>query len=189
MTERCQHCARSTTEFFSREIFELRPLMEPAQLSSMTDPEVRAATLNDVEFLSQTAYTVHVQRRPELSSEDKARWIEGFREDTRDQVLGGVQDSMTYVIYLGAERVGRLRVVRTNDRVFIAGIQILPEYQGKGIGTAVITTLQLEAAVRDVPIELKVSKDNPDAERLYTRLGFRRSGDDGDDYCMTRSPS
>lgn len=155
----------------------------------MTDTTVRAATLSDVEFLSQTAYTVHVQGRPDLSPEDKAGWIEGFRADTRDHVLGKVADSVTYVIRAGSERVGRLRVVRPSDRLFLAGIQILPDYQRKGIGTAIITTLLLEAAEKKVPVELNVSKDNPDAERLYTRLGFRRNGEDGHDYCMTTSAS
>jgi ribosomal protein S18 acetylase RimI-like enzyme len=34
-----------------------------------------------------------------------------------------------------------------------------------------------------------VAKDNADAERLYTRLGFRRTGEEGDDYWMTADPS
>ncbi len=36
---------------------------------------------------------------------------------------------------------------------------------------------------------LQVSKSNPDAERLYTRLGFRRYGEEGDDYLMINEPS
>lgn len=151
----------------------------------MTHTTVRVATLNDVELLSRTAYMTLVQRQPDLAPEDRARWIEGFREDAREQVLGRVPDSVTYVIRSGSVRVGRLRVVRTTDRIFLAGIQILPNHQGQGIGTTVITRLLSEAARTKVPVELKVAKDNPDAERLYTRLGFRRDGEDGDDYRMT----
>lgn len=157
--------------------------------STMTDITVRAATLDDVEFLSQTAYSVHVRGTPGLSPEDQARWLDGYRADTRDQVVGGVQDSVTYVIRAGADRVGRLRVVRTADRIFLAGIQIRPDFQRQGIGTTVILTLLSESAKKNVPVELNVAKDNSDAERLYTRLGFRRNGEDGDDYCMTAGPS
>jgi RimJ/RimL family protein N-acetyltransferase len=90
-----------------------------------------------------------------------------------------------YVIQVGTERVGRLRVVRTTERHELAGIQIVPDYQGQGIGTSVITTILQEASERAVPVELRVNKDNADAERLYARLGFRRRGEEGDDYWMT----
>ena len=151
----------------------------------MAQTTVRRATLEDVAFLSQAMHVDHLQEHPDSPNEGKASWIEGAMEATREQVLGQVRDSVTYVIQVRVERVGRLRVVRTSDRHFVAGIQIVPDHQGEGIGTAVITDLLQEARKRRVPLELKVSKNNPNAERLYLRLGFRRSGEEGNDYCMT----
>ncbi|WP_238361663.1 GNAT family N-acetyltransferase [Actinopolymorpha pittospori] len=149
----------------------------------MPQVSVRPATIDDVEFLSRTvAYSVASM---EHSAQEKAEWLAGFREDTREQMLGLVEDSLTYVVEADGERVGRLRVVRTADRVFVAGIQIRSAHQGKGIGTAVLTGLLKEARDKGVPAELHVSKDDPAAERLYTRLGFRRCGEQGDDYLMT----
>jgi predicted GNAT family acetyltransferase len=75
--------------------------------------------------------------------------------------------------------------VRTTECHELAGIQIVPDYQGQGIGTSIIKTILQEASERAVPVELRVNKDNPDAERLYARLGFRRFGKEGDDYWMT----
>jgi RimJ/RimL family protein N-acetyltransferase len=75
--------------------------------------------------------------------------------------------------------------VRTTERHELAGIQIVPDYQGQGIGTSIITTILQEASEKAVPVELRVNKDNPDAERLYARLGFRRCGAEGDNYWMT----
>ena len=100
-------------------------------------------------------------------------------------MLGKVENSTTYIIRVGAERAGRLRVVRTPERCHLAGIQIHPTHQARGIGTSVITSVLEEARERNVPVELEVAKDNPNAERLYVRLGFRRFGEQGNDYLMT----
>jgi ribosomal protein S18 acetylase RimI-like enzyme len=80
--------------------------------------------------------------------------------------------------------VGRLRVVRTADQLFIGGIQLLPDYQRRGIGTSLVTTLIQEGLSRGVPVALEVEKDNPDAERLYRRLGFERYGETDDAFRM-----
>ena len=48
---------------------------------------------------------------------------------------------------------------------------MLPAYQGRGIGTALIMALVTEANQQRVPLTLQVLKVNP-ARRLYERLGF-----------------
>ena len=68
--------------------------------------------------------------------------------------------------------VGRLRVVRTSEELFIAGIQVLPEHQGRGIGSRVVRSVIDEGRREGLPVRLDVGKDNPDAKRLYLRLGF-----------------
>lgn len=143
------------------------------------------ATLDDVEFIAHVLYCIHVQADGEIQGETEACWGVGAKNATTEQVLGLVEGSVTYVVKADAEPVGRLRVVRTDRHLEIAGIQILPDHQRKGIGTAVLTMLLQEARERGVPAVLQVSKTNPDAERLYTRLGFRRTGqEDEHDYWM-----
>jgi predicted GNAT family acetyltransferase len=78
--------------------------------------------------------------------------------------------------------------VRTAEQIEIAGIQVLPDYQGRGIGTAVITALTQEGAVKGLPTMLEVEKDNPDAKRLYLRLGFEQQGETHDTFRMTVYP-
>lgn len=148
-------------------------------------PTFRPATLDDVEFICDVLYlTGPAASDPVPDAEAEAGWREGAREYTTDQVHGKEPDSITYVIEHAGERVGRLRVVRTFERHFIGGIQILPAQQNKGIGTAVIAQLLAEARERGLPLELNVHKHNPDAERLYTRLGFHRHSEVDDDYVM-----
>lgn len=150
---------------------------------------VRPATLDDVEFLVRVIDLTSRPPSTEGTEAAKTSWIEGLTQDATEQVLGTVANSATYVIHSGAERVGRLRVVRTEEHLHIAGIQIMPDHQRRGIGTDVITVLLREAAERSAPVVLQVNMNNPGAERLYTRLGFRRSGEEGNDYWMTaRSP-
>jgi ribosomal protein S18 acetylase RimI-like enzyme len=110
---------------------------------------------------------------------------DGHRPDALDQIHGRIENSITYVVFADDQPVGRLRLVRTDHHIEIAGIQIDPKRQSQGIGTAVINQVLDEARSTGVPVELDVNKDNRNAERLYTRLGFRRLHEDGNDYRMT----
>jgi len=60
------------------------------------------------------------------------------------------------------------------EYIELSGIQLLPHVQRQGIGTAVIEDLKAEAAKVALPLDLGVEKDNPNAQRLYERLGFVR---------------
>lgn len=48
----------------------------------------------------------------------------------------------------------------------------MPDYQGQGLGTAVILDVIGQAASRRLPVELSVVPANPRAKHLYERLGF-----------------
>ena len=57
------------------------------------------------------------------------------------------------------------------EDVFLRAIEIHPDYQGQGIGTAIIRKIIAEGALKMKPVFLQVLKVNP-AKRLYERLGF-----------------
>jgi ribosomal protein S18 acetylase RimI-like enzyme len=150
---------------------------------------VRPATTDDIEFMIQLFLLLAVQRNPNREGLDVEAIVQGTRQATLEQVQGKLKDSTTYVIESDGERVGRLRVVRTAEQLEIAGIQVLPDYQSRGIGTAVITALMQEGTAKDVPTVLEVEKDNPDAKRLYLRLGFEQQGETQDTFRMTVYPA
>jgi ribosomal protein S18 acetylase RimI-like enzyme len=50
-------------------------------------------------------------------------------------------------------------------------IQLLPEFQSRGIGTAVLGELQADASAAELPVRLRVLRLNR-AKALYQRLGF-----------------
>lgn len=124
------------------------------------------------------------QRNPSGEGVNVEAIVQGTRAATLEQVQGMIKGSTTYVIECDGENVGRLRVVRTPEQIEISGIQVLPDYQRRGIGTAVITTLLQEGRENDLPVVLQVDKDNPDARRLYLRLGFEQQGETPDTYWM-----
>ena len=82
----------------------------------------------------------------------------------------------TSVIETGHQRAGRVRITRTAVSIELSGIQILPHLQRHGIGSAIIEDLKAQAAAAGLPLDLDVENDNPDARRLYERLGFIRAG-------------
>ena len=76
------------------------------------------------------------------------------------------------VIEADGRPVGGLFLEHRPDNVYIHEIQILPEYQGRGIGSTVIRGVIDRSARRGVPVGLSVVPANPRALRLYERLGF-----------------
>jgi ribosomal protein S18 acetylase RimI-like enzyme len=52
-------------------------------------------------------------------------------------------------------------------------ILVMPQFQGLGIGTAVMERVFEEAVERGVPVALSVLELNSRARGLYERLGFR----------------
>jgi len=76
------------------------------------------------------------------------------------------------IIVIDGKDAGRLSLDVSPERVYIAQINLLPQFQRKGIGTAIIESVKADAAQANKPVELRVLRTNPDARRLYERLGF-----------------
>ena len=77
------------------------------------------------------------------------------------------------VIQADGEDVGVLIVNEGDDELYLAEIQILPEWQSRGIGSAVVQSLMRAAASSRKPLTLRVLHVNERARALYERLGFR----------------
>ena len=88
-----------------------------------------------------------------------------------EQYKNNFDSSKIQVIEFEGVVIGRLRVVR-EDSIYIGGFQILPEYRGQGMGTAILDSLVLESEQTGVPIILEVFNDNTEALKLYEKMGF-----------------
>jgi ribosomal protein S18 acetylase RimI-like enzyme len=77
------------------------------------------------------------------------------------------------VIQVGGQDIGVFIVEEGDDEIFLAEIQILPDWQGRGIGSAIVRSLMDSAATAGKPVTLRVLHVNERARALYERLGFR----------------
>lgn len=57
----------------------------------------------------------------------------------------------------------------------LKNLRVAPTHRSHGIGTAIITAAELEAAPFG-RLWIGVNEDNPDARRLYERLGYTATG-------------
>ena len=139
--------------------------------------EVRQATPGD----RDTLYRIKREAmRPYV--EQVWGWDEEYQERRFRQ---GYDHTETQVVLVDGLAVGLLRVSESESAVFIDQVEIVPDYQDRGIGTALINDL----LARGRPVELGVLKVNDDAGRLYERLGFRVISDNEKHYQMRAEPA
>ena len=75
------------------------------------------------------------------------------------------------VVQLAAEPVGRLYLARWTREHRVVDIALLPEFRGRGFGTALLRDLMDETGAAGKVLTVHVEKNNP-AMGLYRRLGF-----------------
>lgn len=149
---------------------------------------LRPASLEDAAFLADVVITATIAQGRFPQDEDIDEYRAGYEEWTRETIMGAVPDCTLSVIERDGYSVGRLRVVRTQTSITLAGIQLLPSYQNQGIGSTLIEQLKCEADQQQVPLHISVEKDNPRAQRLYEHLGCQMIGEDANEYHLEYRP-
>ena len=91
------------------------------------------------------------------------------------------------VILVSGQPVGMIRTTETATRVYLDDIEILPDFQHQGLGSAIVSWVIREASAAGKPTALQVLRVNP-ARRLYERLGFDVIGEDDVHVRMLRRP-
>ena len=130
----------------------------------MTTSELRPATGADNEF----CYQLHKAAMGEYIT---AVW------DWDEQVQRGFHDrafspGLWQIITAGGSDVGVLNVEYRPGEIYVARIEIHPDYQGRGIGTRLISALIDEARQKGRDLVLDVLTVNHRARALYQRLGM-----------------
>ncbi len=75
------------------------------------------------------------------------------------------------IIQFDSRDVGIVSSAQHSDHLFLSELQILPEFQSRGIGTMVIHEHMERSRRMGVPLRLQVLKENR-AKDLYLRQGF-----------------
>lgn len=93
------------------------------------------------------------------------------------------------IIQVDGEDVGVLIVEDRADEIHLAEVQILPEWQGRGIGSSVVRSLIERCAAARTPLTLRVLHVNLRARALYERLGFQPFKEIATHAYLRRDPS
>jgi ribosomal protein S18 acetylase RimI-like enzyme len=144
----------------------------------MKNLQLRPATINDSEFAYQTK---------KAAFREYAEHVWGWDEDEQrklHQRRFAVHDFR--VIQVAGTDVGIMAMERKPDCINLHQLFILPEYQERGIGEAVMKLLINESAGAKLPIRLQVLKVNNRALTFYQRLGFKRTGESETHILMER---
>ncbi|HEX5706101.1 MAG TPA: GNAT family N-acetyltransferase [Pyrinomonadaceae bacterium] len=116
-------------------------------------------------------------RDAELS---QVEWAPGQREAflrmqfdaQRGEYSARFPDAQYEVILLDGRPVGRFWVGRDDEQIRLLDIALLPEAQKQGVGTLLVGRLIEEARETGKALRHMVFLYNPEAKRLYERLGF-----------------
>lgn len=130
--------------------------------------------LRDADFDSDREFArrVHHEAYREVVMKQFGEW----NEELQDQFFedGWSKGIVRQIVVIDGVDGGVVqRVIRESpeDELFLSELQLLPQFQRRGIGSVIIRQLQSEAKSRGIPLRLQVLRDNQ-ARRFYERLGF-----------------
>lgn len=92
----------------------------------------------------------------------------------------------TRIVQQGSIDIGRISIKEFPNYIMLEEIHLLPDYQGRGIGTLLLRELVARAKSKQLPVRLIILRTNP-ARQLYERLGFTIYHEDSERYYMTTS--
>lgn len=134
--------------------------MEP-----MSPIEIRDADRqNDYEF----GRLVHHSVYRDVVTRQFGSWDEGVQNGFFKE---GWNRAPHKIIIVDGVPAGVFSVAVNSEHVFLSELQILPEYQGRGLGSQIIKQQMQDAKSLKLPLRLQVLRENK-AQQLYRRLGF-----------------
>lgn len=143
--------------------------------------ELRPVSDSDNDFL----LSVYASTREEELAQ--AEWGEGQKEMflrwqldlQRREYETRFPDADYRVIVLDQQPAGRIWIGADNEQIRLLDIALLPQFQNRGVGTALLRRLIEEAGQQGKVLRHMVFVLNNNAERFYERLGFRQIEDFG----------
>lgn len=123
---------------------------------------LRPATADDLDFLldlRKTTMTAHMRNSG----------VDVTDETSLQKVLFLYE--IADIIEQGERRIGLLKLKKQEKLWWLHQIQLLPEFQGQGVGGALLSEIVDSARKSGVEVRLHVLKANP-ARHFYERHGF-----------------
>jgi ribosomal protein S18 acetylase RimI-like enzyme len=151
---------------------------------------LRPETEADVPFLRQLYISTRWDELAQVADWTEAQkiaFLESQFAAQRSHYLIQYANAAFDVLEAEGVPAGRLYLDRQADTLLIVDIALLPQWCGRGIGTALLEAMFAEARLAGRGVTISVEKFNP-AQRLYRRLGFREYAEDDVYWFMHWSP-
>lgn len=130
----------------------------------------------DLEFARRTHHAAYY----DVVIRQFGSWDQGMQDRFFQQ---GWTRAPHQIVLLNGDPVGVISVEELDDHIFIHEVQILPEFQKRGIGSRILGDTLAQARQVGKLVKLKVLREN-DAKRLYERHGFVCWEESDTDYKM-----
>ena len=139
---------------------------------------------NDYYNYKEFIYQVKKNAYRKYVEEYFGKWNEDEQRKYYENFINQVKDD-TWIIQLNGKDIGFYNGMILDDGSYeIGNICIIPEYQGKGIGTSVLK--DIIKLHKDSDLHIQYFKSNP-VGKLYERLGFIPNGETEYHYKMIMS--
>lgn len=129
---------------------------------------LRTATENDARFL----FDVKIEAMSKVHEDLHPNQLIDIEEEFMKYMDGFDAEKISVIEFKGKD-VGRLRVVRSDDLIYVGGLQILPEYQKMGIGSVIFKELMDESDRTGKPIITDIHHVNIININWKKKLGFK----------------
>lgn len=141
---------------------------------------LRTAVPEDYEFSFEA-------KRQALGPHIAVRW--GWNEDIQDALHRKRWSERPWsIIQIEGQAIGTLSVEEKEDHIRFGEFYLLPENQGRGIGSRVLRLVLDRADTLRLPVRLEYLKWNPVAS-LYLRNGFEVVSKNDIHFFLTREPN
>ena len=155
--------------------------IETIELSRGGTVELRPVADSDDQFLFSLYAST---RQDELA---QVEWAEGQKEQflrwqfdlQRSEYSSRFPNADYHVIIVDQQPAGRIWVGSDDEQVRLLDIALLPEFQNRGVGTALLRRLMNRAKESGKALRHMVFVLNNDGLRFYERLGFVSIEDHG----------
>ncbi len=129
----------------------------------------RPAEEKDTEFARQVHHRAY--------HDVVVRQFGSFEEKAQDKFFESAwKGSKHEIIYANGKPCGYFSMDESENEITLHELVLLPEFQGEGIGSKILSEVIEVAKVKNIPIRLEVLKENKAGE-LYRRLGFKQNGE------------
>ena len=154
------------------------------------DPRLRPATARDDDLMGALFADARSDQVGALGldADSGAAFLGMQRRAQQRHYRVAFPHAVDSVVEIDGEAAGRVLLAEADGELRLVDVALLPAHRGRGVGTTLLKSLQELASCARVPLRLSAARDGR-ARRLYERLGFSPTADDGVHVAMEWHPA